>query len=214
MLDAPSAAHDIFGDRFDIVAAYVDQLAGPATERGLLGPREGPRLWERHILNSVGLAELLHPGQAVLDLGSGAGLPGIVLALRRPDIRVILVEAILRRATFLSETVAMLGLDNVSVHRGRAEEMPRTTRVEVVTARAVAPLDRLIRWSMPLLAGGGRLLALKGEQVEEEVATVRPMLKNAGAAALEVVTVGMAEQLTQARVVVVERTAERGRSRR
>ena len=211
---APDEAAAVFGDRLDLATRYAALLAGAGVERGLVGPRETPRLWERHLLNCAGLQELLAPGDTVLDLGSGAGLPGIVLAIRRPDVEVVLVEALLRRATFLTEAVAELGLTNVTVRRARGEELAKKIEVDVVTARAVAPLDRLVRWSMPLLRSGGRLLALKGEQAEAELATVRPALKNLGAVHAEIVSVGTAEQLTQARVVVVERGLVRGKGRR
>jgi 16S rRNA (guanine527-N7)-methyltransferase len=213
---APDAAAAVFGDRFDLALRYTELLAGPGVERGLVGPRETPRLWERHILNCAGLAELLAPAETVLDLGSGAGLPGLVLAIRRPDVQVVLVEALLRRATFLTEAVELLGLDNVTVRRARGEELAGKVEADVVTARAVAPLARLVGWSLPLLRPGGRLLALKGEQAEAELAAARPGLKKLGAVAAEVVEVGTPEQLTAARVVVVERGAGRapGRGRR
>ena len=205
----PLAAEGVFGDRLALATRYAELLAGPGVERGLMGPRETPRLWERHLLNCAGLAELVAPDQTVLDLGSGAGLPGLVLAIQRPDVTVILVEALLRRATFLTEAVEALGLPNVSVRRARGEELGRKIEVDVVAARAVAPLDRLIGWSLPLLCSGGRLLALKGDRADDELAVARPMLKKAGAVAAEVVTVGSAEQLTQARVVVVTRGVRR-----
>jgi 16S rRNA (guanine527-N7)-methyltransferase len=208
---APDAAAAVFGDRLPLAQRYVELLAGPGTERGLLGPRETPRLWERHLLNCVGMAELLAPDETVLDLGSGAGLPGIPLAIRRPDISVILVEALLRRATFLTEVVEALALPNVTVRRARGEELAKKVEVDVVTARAVAPLARLAGWSLPLLRGGGRLLALKGEQAEAELNAAAPGLSKAGAVAWSVVEVGTAEQDTLARVVVVERGAVRGR---
>jgi 16S rRNA (guanine527-N7)-methyltransferase len=185
--------------------AYAALLAGPATERGLLGPRETPRLWERHLLNCAGLTELVEDGQVVLDLGSGAGLPGLVLALQRPDVQVVLVEPLLRRATFLEEAVAHLGLRNTLVRRARAEELAGKLEVDVVTARAVAPVDRLAGWSLPLLHLGGRLLALKGEQAATELAAAGPVLHRLGAASGAVVEVGSLEQGTQARVVVIER---------
>ena len=210
---APDQAAAVFGDRFALAGRYVELLAGPGVERGLIGPRESPRLWERHVLNCAGLAELLAPDETVLDLGSGAGLPGLVLAIRRPDLQVVLVEPLLRRATFLTEAVDVLGLGNVTVRRARGEELAGAVEVDVVTARAVAPLGRLAAWSLPLLRSGGRLLALKGEQAEAELAAARPGLKKAGAVAADVVEVGTAEQLTAARVVVVERgTRSTGRS--
>ena len=206
----PDAAVAVFGDRLPLAVRYTELLAGPGTERGLMGPRETPRLWERHVLNCAGLTELLAPSETVLDLGSGAGLPGIVLAIRRPDVQVVLVEALLRRATFLTEAVEELGLGNVTVRRARGEELGKKVQVDVVTARAVAPLGRLAGWSLPLLRPGGRLLAFKGEQAEAELAAAAPGLRKAGAVSWEVVEVGIPEQLTSARVVVVER----GRSRR
>ena len=206
----PDAAAAVFGDRLALAERYAQLLAGPGVERGLVGPRETPRLWERHVLNCAGLTELLAPAETVLDLGSGAGLPGIVLAIRRPDVQVVLVEALLRRATFLTEAVEDLGLGNVTVRRARGEELAKKVEVDVVTARAVAPLARLAGWSLPLLRAGGRLLAVKGEQAAAELNAAAPGLRKLGAVSWEVVEVGVPEQLTAARVVVVER----GRGRR
>jgi 16S rRNA (guanine527-N7)-methyltransferase len=205
--DAPPAAAAVFGDRLPLAVRYAELLAGAGVERGLLGPREAPRLWERHLLNCAGLTELLEPDQEVLDAGSGAGLPGVVLAIRRDDIDVCLVEPLQRRATFLTEVVAELGLPRVSVVRSRLEDLAGKTLVDVVVARAVAPLDRLAAWTMPLLRTGGRLLALKGEQAEAELAAGRPALRRLGAESGEVVAVGSAEQQTEARVVVVVRSS-------
>jgi 16S rRNA (guanine527-N7)-methyltransferase len=200
----PTAAA-VFGAALPTLEAYAELLAGPATERGLLGPRETPRLWERHLLNCAGLSELVEDGQVVLDLGSGAGLPGLVLALQRPDVQLVLVEPLQRRATFLDEAVELLGLRNTVVRRARAEELAGKLEVDVVTARAVAPLDRLAGWALPLLHPGGRLLALKGEQAATELAAAGPVLHRLGAASSGVVEVGSVEQGTHARVVVIER---------
>lgn len=201
----PAAAAQVFGDRLGLVEHYARLLAGPGVERGLLGPREAPRLWERHLLNCAALADLVPPGQVVLDLGSGAGLPGLVLAARRPDLTVVLVEPLLRRATFLSEVVSALGVSGVVVRRARAEELAGKLLVDVVTARAVAPLDRLAGWALPLLPPGGRLLAVKGERADEELAQSRDALQRAGGADARVVDVGEEDSGTWARVVVVER---------
>jgi len=204
---APPAAHTVFGDRLPVLEAYAVLLAGPGVERGLLGPREAPRLWERHLLNCAGLAELVEPDQVVLDLGSGAGLPGLVLAALRPDLTVVLVEPLLRRATFLSEAVVALELPQVVVRRARAEELAGTLLVDVVTARAVAPLDRLAAWGLPLLRPGGRLLALKGERADSELAESGNAITAAGGTDGRVVEVGDEALSTLARVVVVDRTA-------
>jgi 16S rRNA (guanine527-N7)-methyltransferase len=161
---------------------YHDLLAGAGVERGLLGPREVPRLWERHILNCAVAVELVPRAATVVDVGSGAGLPGLVWALARPDLSVTLLEPLLRRATFLTEAVAQLassspGLpERVQVRRGRAEDREIDGRYQVVTARAVAPLGRLAGWTLPLVEPGGQVLALKGAGAESELADAAPLL--------------------------------------
>ena len=204
---APPAAAAVFRDRLPMLQAYAELLVGPGVERGLLGPREAPRLWERHLLNCAGPAELLTAGEVVVDLGSGAGLPGIVLAVLRPDVTVVLVEPLLRRAAFLGEVVEQVGLRGVVVRRARAEELAGTLLADTVTARAVAPLDRLAAWALPLLHPGGRLLALKGERADDELASSADALHRAGGTAARVIEVGRPELHTRARVVVVERAA-------
>lgn len=182
----PPAAGALFGDRLSLARRYAELLATDGVVRGLVGPREAPRLWERHLLNSVAITELLPPGSSVLDVGSGAGLPGLVLAIARPDLRITLVESMARRTTFLEEAVAALGLaDQVAVVRARAEEYPGEL-VDVVTARAVAPLDRLARWCLPLLRVHGRLLAIKGGSAADEVATHQAVVERCGGGPPEV----------------------------
>jgi 16S rRNA (guanine527-N7)-methyltransferase len=168
----PVAASGVFGSRLEVAEEYVRLLASDGTERGLLGPREIPRLWDRHLLNCAALSGLIPPDASVVDLGSGAGLPGVVLAICRPDVEMTLVEPLLRRSTFLDEVVAGLELTNVTVRRCRAEELAGHARFDVVTSRALAPLDRLLRWSLPLVAPGGVVLAIKGAQAEDEVAAL------------------------------------------
>lgn len=170
---APPAARAVFGDATERAEQYVRLLAIEGTVRGLIGPREVPRLWDRHLLNSVALAPLVPAGARVVDVGSGAGLPGIPLALARPDLTVTLLEPLARRVTFLDECVDALRLANVTVVRGRAEEGPVVRSLggaDVVTARAVAPLEKLAGWCLPLLRPGGQLLALKGSSAAEELA--------------------------------------------
>jgi 16S rRNA (guanine527-N7)-methyltransferase len=168
----PQVACEVFGERFDSAREYVHLLATDGVVRGLLGPREVPRLWERHILNCAVVAEVVRPGESVVDVGSGAGLPGIVLALARPDIDVTLVEPLARRTSFLDECRTALHLDNVAVYRGRAEDAGTVAAVggaDVVVSRAVASLDKLAAWCLPLLRPGGRMLAVKGASAAEEV---------------------------------------------
>jgi 16S rRNA (guanine527-N7)-methyltransferase len=172
--DVAGAARSLFGDRLPLAVAFADLLVGDGVVRGLIGPREGPRIWDRHLLNCAAVAELIPRDARVVDVGSGAGLPGIVLAVARPDLTVILVEPLARRTAFLSEAVTALGLDRVTVVRARAEESvpgrgrPLPGPADVATARALAPLDRLAAWCLPLVTEGGRVLALKGKTADQE----------------------------------------------
>lgn len=166
----------------EALVGYADILAGPGVERGLIGPREVPRLWERHLFNCAALAPLLETDERVADVGSGAGLPGMVLAIVRPDLEFVLIESLLRRAEFLIEVVAELGLTNVTVRRDRAEECSDLRgSFDVVVARAVAPLIRLLPATSGLLRPGGRLLAMKGSSVAAEIEAARPALRRADA---------------------------------
>lgn len=172
-----TAIRSLFGSRYELIYSYVDILASAGIERGLLGPREADRLWERHVLNSVSLSGLIPEGATVVDVGSGAGLPGIPLAILRPDLDVTLIEPLLRRSTFLSEVVDELELaPQVTVVRVRAED--HRERYDVVTSRALAPLDRLVTWSEPLRANEGQILALKGASVQEEVDSAATLLRD------------------------------------
>ncbi|MFE0511433.1 16S rRNA (guanine(527)-N(7))-methyltransferase RsmG [Streptomyces sp. NPDC058964] len=188
---APEQAREVFGDRFADAVRYAELLAEAGVQRGLIGPREVPRLWERHILNCAVLSEVVPEGVTVCDVGSGAGLPGIPLALVRDDLKITLLEPLLRRTTFLTEVVELLGLDHVTVVRGRAEEvMGKLPPVHVVTARAVAPLDRLAAWGIPLLRPYGEMLALKGDTAEEELKSAATALSKLGAVGTSVLQVG------------------------
>jgi 16S rRNA (guanine527-N7)-methyltransferase len=168
--NAPDSAVAVFGPALPAIRAYAELLATDGVQRGLIGPREVPRLWSRHLLNCAALTELVPDGSHLADVGSGAGLPGLVLACQRPDLRVTLVEPMLRRVTFLTEAVDRLALAHVTVLRARAEELAGSLTADVVTARAVAALPTLIGWTAPLLAPHGQLLALKGESAAQEVA--------------------------------------------
>ena len=209
--DIGTAARAVFGDRVPIAERYAELLASSGIDRGLIGPREADRLWERHLLNSAVLGELIPRSCRVLDVGSGAGLPGIPLALARPDLHVVLLEPMVRRVAWLQEVIGELSL-TISVHRGRAED-PRVRaelgRRGVVTARAVAPLRRLARWCLPLVAPGGRLLAVKGASAEQEVARDVHAIRAIGGAAVEVVQCGATIVQPPTTVVVVSRLAER-----
>lgn len=173
--------------------AYEALLAGPGIERGLIGPRERDRLWDRHILNCAVVADstdLLPRDSHVVDVGTGAGLPGIVWAIVRPDLRISLIESLLRRTTFLDATVAELGLaDRVDVVRARAEEAT-VVDADVVTARAVAPMPKLLTWLRPLVRSGGQLVLLKGKSAAEEIETAADLARTLGLARAELMRVG------------------------
>jgi 16S rRNA (guanine527-N7)-methyltransferase len=186
----PAGARAMLGDAAPGIELYANLLAGAGVARGLLGPNEVPRLWERHLLNSAAIAELVPGPCSLVDLGSGAGLPGIVLALLLPDSEVILLEPALRRATFLEECVAALALGNARVVRARAEQMAGTLAVDVVTARAVAPLDRLASLALGLLKPGGIVLAVKGARAAAEVRDAGRALGRLGVRDVEVLTAG------------------------
>ena len=166
----------MFGPALGQAERYAELLAGPAVERGLIGPRETARLWDRHLMNCAAVAELIPAACSVIDLGSGAGLPGVVIAMLRPQATVILLEPMARRVAFLQECVGELGLANASVCRGRAEDLAGRVAADVVTARAVAPMERLAGLALGLARPGGVVLAMKGAGAAEELARARPVL--------------------------------------
>jgi len=209
---APGVAATLFGSRLDRAQRYAEILAGAGVERGLLGPREVDRLWDRHILNSAAIAELLETGERVADIGSGAGLPGIPLALARPDLRVTLIEPLLRRSEFLREVVDDLGLD-MTIVRGRAEDLSVRQQVgemDAVVSRAVASLDKLTEWSMPLLRLDGRMAAIKGERAEQEIREHRRVMASLSAVDVRVMRCG-ADYLDPPATAVVARRAATSR---
>ncbi|OMC07615.1 16S rRNA (guanine(527)-N(7))-methyltransferase [Mycobacterium sp. SP-6446] len=206
----PDLAAAIFGPHISIAQRYAELLASAGVERGLLGPREVDRVWDRHLLNSVAVGELLDPGERVVDIGSGAGLPGIPLAIARPDLQVVLLEPLLRRSEFLNEAVAELGLA-VEVVRGRAEEpwvRERYGGRDAAVSRAVAALDKLTKWSMPLLRPGGRMVAIKGERARDELRAHRRVMAASGAVDARVVTCGANYLRPPATVVLARRASQ------
>ena len=206
----PESARGAFAsDRLALAERYVALLATAGVERGLIGPRETPRLWERHVLNSLAVASQVPPDATVADLGSGAGLPGLVLAIGRPDLQVSLVEPLLRRTTFLTEAVEELGLVNVEVVRARAEALHGQRHFDVVTARALAPLDRLVGWAMPLVSPGGLLLAMKGGSAADEIEAASAVLRRHRATA-SVLTAATQDGSSTATLVRVVRAGGRG----
>lgn len=213
---APQSAALCFGERLALAERYGQILAGAGIERGFLGPSEIDKVWDRHLVNSAAMAELLESGERIADIGSGAGLPGIPLAVARPDLRVTLIEPLLRRSEFLREVIDELGLD-VTVIRGRAEDRAvrdEAGEMDAVVSRAVASLDKLSRWSMPLLRAGGRMLALKGERAVDEVEEHRRALSSLGATEVKVVRCGVDFLNPPATVVVARRGAVETRAAR
>ena len=208
VLPPPGAAAG-FGTALASAEAFARILATRGVEWGLIGPREVPRLWDRHLLNCAVVAELIEGrGGTLVDIGSGAGLPGVVLAMVRPDLTVILLEPMERRCRFLAGCVAELGLSNASVLRGRAEDV--TIRADVATARAVAPLGRLAELAIRLVRPGGMVLAIKGRTAAEELRKSRPVLRRIGARDAEVVRAGQGK--VDPATTVVRFFARRGRA--
>ena len=191
----------MFASQSALAVRYAESLAKEATVRGLIGPREVPRLWERHLLNCVYPVERVPLNARVADVGSGAGLPGLVWAIARPDLHVTLIEPLRRRTVYLEKVVSELGL-KVEVIRSRAEEVDRT--FDFVTARAVAPLEKLARWCLPLVTTGGSLLALKGSSVADEVAAATDSLRRMGAVDISVDKYGPVDGGTTVVEVVLE----------
>ncbi|QUR69482.1 16S rRNA (guanine(527)-N(7))-methyltransferase RsmG [Mycobacterium spongiae] len=204
----PESAAIIFGARLDLAERYAQVLAGEAVKRGLVGPQEAGRVWDRHLLNCAVVGELLDPGARVVDIGSGAGLPGLPLAIARPDLRVVLLEPLLRRTEFLREAVAELGLA-VEVVRGRAEDPGVRDQLgasDAAVSRAVAALDKVTKWSMPLLRPNGWMIAIKGERAAEELRQHRRVMATTGAADARVVTCGANYLRPPATVVLAQRS--------
>lgn len=207
------AVDRLFGARLPLAVRYAEFLATDGVVRGLIGPREAPRIWDRHLLNCAALGELIAPGATVIDVGSGAGLPGIVLAVARPDLAITLLEPMERRVTFLVEAVARLELEGVVVRHGRAEESAGSLApAQVVTARAVAPLDRLAGWCLPLTDVGGRLLAIKGATAAAEIAAHEAAVRRYGGGKLATIQcgVGVVDPPTTVIEVVCERRVRAG----
>ncbi|MCU1574854.1 MAG: rRNA methyltransferase [Micrococcaceae bacterium] len=201
------AARKIFGDRLGLAERYVDHLAGSGIERGLIGPREVPRLWSRHVLNCAVAAELIPGGSRVADVGSGAGLPGLTFAIARPDLHLTLIEPLERRVVWLEEVVLDLGLDNVDILRSRAEVAVGKVDCDVVTARAVSALNTLAGLTIPLLGRNGEVLAIKGRSAAEEVLKAAKVIRKLGGVETTVVLTGeeiLAEPTTVVRIVVAK----------
>nr|WP_077488373.1 16S rRNA (guanine(527)-N(7))-methyltransferase RsmG [Sinomonas mesophila] len=200
-----AAAERLFGDRLDVARRYVGHLATSGLERGLIGPREVPRLWSRHVLNCAVVESEFPEGASVADVGSGAGLPGLCLAIARPDLSLTLIEPLERRVAWLEEVIADLELGNVRVLRGRAEQAVGEVDVDFVTARAVSALSTLIPITLPLLGGEGSLVAIKGRSAADEVQKATKALKKYKGHSAEVHTVGdglLDEPTTVVRVAV------------
>lgn len=203
----PAVATAVFGERCRLAVRYAELLVGSGVERGLIGPREAERVWQRHVLNCAVIGDVVPPGAGVVDVGSGAGLPGIPLALARPDLRITLLEPMARRVAWLTEVVSELGIA-VRVYRGRAEDGAIRTALggcDVVTARAVAPMGRLAGWTLPLLRPGGLLVAMKGATAEGEVASDRAAIRGSGGHTIRLYDCGSGIVDPLTRVVLVER---------
>jgi 16S rRNA (guanine527-N7)-methyltransferase len=209
-----SAVRGLLGDSYPAVARFGELLAEQGVLRGLIGPREVPILWERHLLNSAAVVALLPPVGRVIDVGSGAGLPGVVIAAMCPHLEVVLVESMERRTDWLTEVVAELELTNTTVRRARAEDLHGTLSADVTTARAVAPLERLVEWCLPLLGAGGALLAIKGRGAPAEVASAAARIRALGGAPAQVLQAATVEGVDETTIVRIVRETVRGPRRR
>lgn len=205
VVESDPRSREILGQGYDGAATFAQMLAAEGELRGLIGPRELPRLWRRHVVNSAAVAPFLPSSGALVDVGSGAGLPGIVLALMRPDLQVHLVEPMQRRVAWLTEVSRTLELDNVVVHGRRVEDLHGELVAEAVTARAVAPLAKLARWTLPIVRLGGALLAMKGQRAAEELAAAQPVLRRFDVASAQVHEVDLYADGDLTRVVEVRR---------
>lgn len=204
---AVEQATAVFSARLPVAREYARLLASDGVTRGLIGPREVPRLWERHLLNCAVVSELIEPDADVLDIGSGAGLPGLALAIARPDLYVTLVEPMSRRTGFLTEAIEALELDNVEVLRARAEEVEPRGKADVVTSRAVAPLGKLVGWCLPLTRPGGSVLAIKGASAAGELTKYGSRLRKLGAIDADVLRCGTELLDTPTTVVSLKRAS-------
>lgn len=206
-----TAAERVFGAHVDQAAGYVELLASHGVERGLIGPREVERLWERHVLNSAVIGEQMPEGARVVDVGSGAGLPGVPLAIARPDLDIVLLEPMARRVDWLAEVVEKLELP-ITIVRGRAEERPVREQLggaDIVTARAVAPLARLADWCLPLVRPDGFLVALKGASAADEIERDGAAIRKAGGADPMIVECGVAVLEVPSTVVKIRRQSSK-----
>lgn len=191
------------GPGFTQLSKFADIMAQDGVRLGLIGPREVERIWDRHILNCAALTQLIQDGQSIIDIGSGAGLPGIVLAILKPNSKVILIEPMQRRTDFLTQVKADLGLTNVEIIRGRAEGQKVTA--QIVTSRAVAPLDKLLAWSWPLVVKGGKVLAIKGEKAQEELENAQKGISFLKDSPATITTCGLALDLSVTVVQISKR---------
>lgn len=204
-LHGSTAVREYFGESYSRVESFALMLADQGVLRGLIGPRELTRLWERHILNSAAVSPFLGEG-TIVDVGSGAGLPGLVIAAMLPERHVVLVEPMERRTTWLREAAKACDIDNVTVVRGRAEEVKDVVEADVITARAVASIDKLVKWCSPLLAPGGQMALLKGKSAPDEVERAKYVLRKAGmtASVVSAPTIPETEPTTVVRLLPVQ----------
>ena len=201
----PQGGHEHFGaDAWDKLIMLKDLLVSEGEKRGLIGPRELDKLWSRHILNSTAIVDFIDDGCSVADVGSGAGFPGLVTAIVRPDLQINLIDSLGRRTDWLSYAVGEIGLDNVKIFNNRAEELSGKLRCDVVTARAVAALKKLLPWTMPLLKSGGKLVLLKGGRAEIEIDEADKQLRKFGAEWVDLHDVDVWGTSESTRVVVVQ----------